>query len=80
MTKEDKLLLEVLSDLTLQDEYDYNPDDYQSLADAEQSDVPVVRAVAMMIRGLRGINGTEADKAKMKTTYDTVFNYLKTKL
>lgn len=80
MTKEDKLLQAILSDLTLKDAYDYDPDDYETLYEAEQSDVPIVKAVAIIIRGLRGINGSVADKAIKKTTYDTVFNFLKTKL
>jgi len=80
MTKEDKLLQAVLSDLTLKDAYDYDPSDYETIHDAECSNVPIVQAVAMMIKGLRGINGSDADKAKKKTAYDTVFNFLKTRL
>lgn len=80
MTKEDKLLQAVLSDLTLRDHYDYDPNEYTTLGEAEYAPEPIVRAVAMIIKGLRGINGSDADKAKKRTAYDTVFNYLKTNL
>ena len=80
MTKEDKLLQAILSDLTLRDQYDYDPDEYTTLSEAEMAPEPIVRAVALIIKGLRGINGSDADKMKKKTAYDVVFNYLKTNL
>lgn len=80
MTKEDKLLQAVLSDLTLRDHYDYDPNEYTTLNEAELAPEPIVRAVAMIIKELKGINGSDADKTKKKTAYNAVFNYLKTNL
>ena len=72
MSNEDKMLELVLSDHNLNSFYDYNPDDFKTLKDALESDIPVVVAVAKIIRGVNG----NSEKSIQKEVYNEVFNYL----
>ena len=72
MSNEDKMLQLVLSDNNLSSYYEYNADEFQSVADALNADNPVVVAVAKIIRGV----AEKSDKSVQKSVYDQVFNYL----
>jgi hypothetical protein len=72
MSNEDKMLQLVLSDSNLSSYYEYNSDDFQTINDALQSDIPVVVAVAKIIRGING----NSEKSIQKEVYSEVFNYL----
>ena len=53
-TQKDKMLRMVLSDPRLMEHYDYEMADYEDIYDALDSDVPVVTAVAKVIKELDG--------------------------
>lgn len=72
MSNEDKMLQLVLSDHNLNSFYDYNPNDFKTIKDALESDIPVVVAVAKIIRGING----NSEKSIQKEVYNEVFNYL----
>jgi hypothetical protein len=72
MTNEDKMLQLVLSDNNLSSFYDYNPDEFPTVADALISDNPVVVAIAKIIKEIFG----NFDKGVHKEVYNEVFNYL----
>lgn len=72
MSNEDKMLQLVLSDSTLSSFYEYSPEDFQTIKDALESEIPVVVAVAKIIRGING----SSDKSIQKEIYNEVFNFL----
>lgn len=72
MSNEDKMLQLVLADSNLSSFYEYSPEDFQSIKDALKSDIPVVVAIAKIIRGING----NTDKGIQKEVYNEVFNYL----
>ena len=72
MSNKDKMLQLVLSDSNLSSFYEYNFDDFQTIKDALESDIPVVVAVAKIIRGIKG----NSEKSIQKEVYNEVFNYL----
>jgi len=72
MSNKDKMLKLVLSDSNLSSFYEYNSDDFQTIKDALESDIPVVVAVAKIIRGING----NFEKSIQKEVYNEVFNYL----
>jgi len=72
MSNQDKMLQLVLSDSNLSSYYEYNSDDYQTIQDALESEIPVVVAVAKIIRGING----NSEKSIQKEVYNEVFNYL----
>jgi hypothetical protein len=72
MSNEDKMLQLVLSDTNLCSVYKYDADDFQTIKDALKSDIPVVVAVAKIIRSING----NSDKSNQKEVYNEVFNYL----
>ena len=76
MTQKDKMLRMVLDDPKLRDSYDYDPQDYESIYDALDSNNAVVVAVAKIITEL---NGTD-DPTEQKRVYKTVFTYLNNNL
>ncbi|MGE0020480.1 MAG: hypothetical protein AB7S72_12490 [Draconibacterium sp.] len=72
MNNEDKMLQLVLSDSKLSSYYEYTPDDFQTIKDALESEIPVVVAVAKIIRGING----NSEKSLQKEVYNEVFTYL----
>ncbi len=72
MSNEDKMLQLVLSDNNLSSFYEYDFNDFQTIKDALESDIPVVVAVAKIIRGIKG----SSEKSIQKEVYSEVFNYL----
>ena len=72
MSNQDKMLQLVLSDSNLSSYYEYNSDDYQTIQDALESEIPVVVAVAKIIQGING----NSEKSIQKEVYNEVFNYL----
>lgn len=72
-TNDDKILQAVIADEQLIKFYGYNPDDYSSIADALDSDIPVIQAIAKII------NRNE-QKATEKEIYNEVSNFLKTNI
>lgn len=72
-TNGDKILQAVIADEQLIKFYDYNPDDYNSISDALESDIAVIQAIAQII------NRNE-QKATEKEIYNEVSNYLKSNI
>ncbi len=72
MSNEDKMLHLVLSDSNLSSSYEYDPNDFQTIKEALESDIPVVVAVAKIIRGIKG----SSEKSIQKEIYNEVFNFL----
>lgn len=72
-TNGDKILQAVIADEQLINFYCYNPDDYNSISEALDSDVAVVQAVAQII------NRNE-QKATEREIYNEVSNFLKTNI
>lgn len=68
-TNEDKLLQAVLNDKQLYDIYGFDPDDYCSIAEAMDSDIPVVKAIATIIE-------RHEEKVSEKEIYTEVSNQL----
>ena len=69
----DKILQAVIADEQLIKSYDYNPDDYNTIAEALDSDVAIVQAIAQII------NRVEQD-ATEKEIYNEVSNFLKSNI
>ncbi|MBQ0129857.1 MAG: hypothetical protein KBT57_08485 [bacterium] len=69
-TNSDKILQAVLSDVRLSEVAEYNPDDFDTVASAKDSDNPIVHAVAIIVEKV------EQD-ASDKEIYNEVSNYLK---
>lgn len=69
-TNGDKILKAVLADERLITCYEYNPNDYDSILDALNSDVTIIKAIAYII------NRNE-EKATEKEIYNEVSNILK---
>lgn len=72
-TNGDKILQAVIADEQLVNFYGYNPDDFSSISDALESDVPVIHAIAQII------NQNE-QKATEREIYNEVSYYLKSKI
>lgn len=72
MSNEDKMLQLVLSDSNLSSSYEYESSDFQTIKEALESDIPVVVAVAKIIRGIKG----SSEKSIQKEIYNEVFNFL----
>lgn len=72
MSNEDKMLQLVLSDSNLSSSYEYDSNDFQTIKEALESDIPVVVAVAKIIRGIKG----SSEKSIQKEIYNEVFNFL----
>lgn len=68
-TKDDRMLVKVLSQKALREKYDYNPAEFNSIWDAKHSDNPVVKAVAMLIEE----TSKESDQSEI---FKMVFNHL----
>lgn len=69
-TNSDKILQAVLSDVRLSEVAEYNPDDFDTVVSAKDSDNPIVHAVAIIVEKV------EQD-ASDKEIYNEVSNYLK---
>jgi len=72
ITNNDRMLQIVLHDSELIKHGEYNPDDFETIEDALDSDNAVVHAVATIINGKQTNN--------RKEIYNNVSNYLKTNL
>lgn len=72
-TNGDKILQAVIADEQLVSFYGYNPNDYNSISDALESDVAIIQAIAQII------NRYEQD-ATEKEIYNEVSNFLKSTL
>jgi len=72
-TNGDKILQAVIDDEQLINFYSYNPDDYNSISDALDSDNAVIQAIAQII------NRNE-QKATEKEIYNEISNYLKSNI
>lgn len=66
----DKILQAVLSDAKLAELGEYNPDDIPSIDDAQFSDNPVIKTVALLINGIN-------TKLSEKQIYNQILDYLK---
>lgn len=66
MAKKDNLLKSFLADPLLKEKYGVDADSIDSLAEAEKSDVPIVKVIAKIVK-----SGQE-DQA----TYNEIINYL----
>lgn len=69
-TNSDKILQAVIADEQLVSVYGYNPNDYNSIADANNSDCAVLNAIAKIIVGYE-------QKLTEKEIYNEVSNFLK---
>lgn len=76
MTQKDKMFLTVIKNLKLQENYDYDPSDFESLEDGLDADNTVVCAIAKIIKELNGSD----DPSEQKRVYKTVFTYLNNNL
>jgi len=76
MTQKDKMMHMVLEDPRLQELYGCNPDDYENLFDALNSDNAIVVAIAKIIKELNGSD----DPSEQKRVYKTIFSYLNNNL
>lgn len=72
-TNGDKILRAVITDERLVKFYDYNPDDYNTLSDALESEIPIIQAIAKIISG-------NEQKISEKEIYIEVSTYLKTNI
>lgn len=72
-TNEDKILQAVISDVRLADFYEYNPDDYNTISEALDSDVVIIQAIAQIIY-------RNDQSATEKEIYNEVSNFLKSNL
>lgn len=72
MTNKERMLHMVLDEKSLQELYDYGPEEYEDLYDAYNSDNVVVATVARIIKDLNG----STDPSDQKKVYKTIFNYL----
>lgn len=72
MNNNDKMLQLVLSDENLSSFYEFDPQEYETIQDALDSENPIVVSVAKIIDGING----NSDKGTFKETYNEVVNYL----
>jgi hypothetical protein len=72
-TNGDKILQAVIADEQLIKSYGYNPDDYNSITDALDSDIVVIHAIAQIIY-------RNEQKATEKEIYNEVSNFLKSNI
>ena len=72
-TNSDKILKAVIEDEQLINCYDYNPNDYSTIAEALDSDIAVIQAVAQII-------SRNEQKATEKEIYNEVSNFLKSNI
>lgn len=72
-TNSDKLLQAVISDEQLVSFYGYNPNDYNTISDALDSDFPVVQAIAKII-------SKNEQQESDREIYNEVSNLLKTSI
>jgi hypothetical protein len=70
MAKKDNLLKAFLADPFLKEKYEVDAESINSLADAEKSDVPIVRVIAKMVK-----SGQDDQQ-----TYTEIINYLNSEL
>lgn len=73
LTNSDKMLQTVLNDQRLIDYGKYNPEDYETVDDALNSECATVVAVAKFIQGVQR-------RYSSKEIYTEIHNYLKTNL
>lgn len=71
MLREDKILKSFLSDSIITDKYEIDPEMYQTIDEALASPEPIVKAIAMIIRGM-----DHSSSMNEKTLYQQVVNYL----
>jgi len=69
----DKILQAVIADEQLINFYGYNPNDYNTIADALDSDVAVIQAIAQVINRVE-------QGATEKEIYNEVSNFLKSNI
>ena len=72
-TNSDKILQAVIEDEQLVNCYGYNPNDYCTIAEALDSDIAVIQAVAQII-------SKNEQKATEKEIYNEVSNFLKSNI
>lgn len=72
-TNSDKILQAVLADELLINFYVYNPNDYNSISEALDSDIAVIKAIAQIINRYD-------QKATEKEIYNEVSNFLKSNI
>lgn len=75
MTREDRMLQKVLSDVDLMKHYEYSDDEFTSIQDALNAENSIVQAVAKIIRLIKN-----DDTSKQREVYLEVFNDLKNNL
>ena len=66
MAKKDNLIKAFLADPLLKEKYDFNADSINTLAEAEVSDIPIVRVIAKIVKS------GQVDQV----TYTEIINYL----
>mgnify|MGYP007092176570 CR=1 FL=1 len=72
-TNSDKILQAVIEDDQLIKCYDYNPNDYSTIAEALDSDIAVIQAVAQII-------SRNEQKATEREIYNELSNFLKSNI
>jgi hypothetical protein len=72
-TNGDKILQAVINDEQLIRFYDYSPDDYNTIAEALDSDVAIIHAIAQIIN-------CNEQKATDKEIYNEVSNFLRSNI
>ena len=72
-TNRDKILQAVIADEQLKNSYGNNPDDYNSIADAMDSENVVIQAIAQII-------SRNEQKATEREIYNEVSNFLKSNI
>lgn len=72
-TNSDKILQAVIADEQLINFYDYDPNNYRSIADALDSEIAVIQAIAMII------NRNEQQATELEI-YKEVNNFLQTNI
>lgn len=72
-TNGDKILQAVITDERLVKFYNYNPDNYNTLSEALESDIPIIKAIAKIISG-------NEQNISEREIYIEVSTYLKTNI
>lgn len=72
MNKEDKMLRLLLSDKRLSSYYEFDPEDYNTIQEALRSNIPIVVAIAKIIKGIN----SHSDMSRYKEFYKQIYQHL----
>ena len=82
-TNGDKILQAVIADEQLINSYGYNPDDYNSISEALNSEIPIPVSLTVILASLPAIAkiiDKNEQKVPEKEIYNEVSNFLKTNI